>query len=206
MKALDLTGNRFGMLTVLKKAGMQGSQSLWLCVCECGAESIKRLGNLRSGQTKSCGCLRSTTTTANKTKHAMYGTPAYKSWSSMLTRCANPRNHKYADYGARGIKVHEAWKNFEAFHRDMGDRPPGTTLGRLNNDGNYEPGNCKWEAATTQARNKRNTRIFEFDGHSAMLQEHCDRLGLNCSTVRSRVYSYGWPIEKALTTPIRHYH
>ncbi|MGV6475391.1 hypothetical protein [Azotobacter vinelandii] len=131
----------------------------------------------------------------------MYGTPAYKSWSSMLTRCTNPGNRKYADYGGRGITVHEAWKAFEGFYADMGERPAGTTLGRIDNDGNYEPGNCRWESAKQQGRNKRNTASFEHDGITATIPEHCERLGLNPSTVRSRIYTYGWPVAQALTTP-----
>jgi hypothetical protein len=200
MRALDISGQKFGILTAIRLDSRRGSQALWLCVCECGNECIKQLGNLRNGHTTSCGCRRSTTTAEAKTKHAMYGTPTYRSWQAMLTRCTNLANHKYSDYGARGIKVCEAWLDFSAFFADMGVRPDGTTLGRRENDGNYEPNNCEWQDATTQGRNKRNTRVFEFEGRSATLQEHCDRLGLNCSTIRSRVYTYGWPIEKALST------
>jgi hypothetical protein len=142
-------------------------------------------------------------TTEAKTKHAMYGTPTYRSWSSMLTRCTSPSNHKYPDYGGRGITVHEPWREFATFLADMGERPQGTTLGREDNDGNYEPGNCSWETGTQQGRNKRNTRLFEFEGITATLPEHCERLELNTSTIRSRVYTYGFTIEKALTQPNR---
>jgi len=203
MRPLDLTGQKFGLLSVVERAGRKGSQALWRCMCDCGAECIKTLGNLRSGHTKSCGCLRSVVTTEAKTKHSMYGTPAYVSWSSMLTRCNKPTNRKYPDYGGRGITVHAAWHDFSAFFADMGERPPGTTLGREDNDGNYEPGNCSWETGTQQGRNKRNTKLFEFEGVAATITEHCERLGLNPSTIKSRVYTYGFSIEKALTQPNR---
>lgn len=203
MKALDLTGQRFGMLIVIRLHERVKGQAIWACRCDCGNESMVRLGNLRRGHTTSCGCQRSVTTTRSKTRHAMYGTPTYKSWSAMLVRCTNPRNRKYADYGARGIAVHEAWKTFEGFYADMGGRPTGTTLGRINNDGNYEPGNCRWESAKQQGRNKRNTASFEHDGITATIPEHCERLGINPSTVRSRIYTYGWPVEKALTTTVK---
>lgn len=198
MRPLDLTGQRFGMLVALSLHSREKGQAVWLCRCDCGAESKAMLGNLRRGHTTSCGCQRAVMTARNKTKHAMYGTPTYRSWSSMLTRCTNPSNHKFADYGGRGISVHEAWKSFDAFYADMGERPAGTTLGRKDNDGNYEPGNCRWESAKQQGRNKRNTAVFEHDGITATIPEHCERLGLNPSTVRSRIYTYGWSIERAL--------
>lgn len=203
MRRLDLTGQRFGSLVAVKRVEPAGSQSRWLCLCDCGTESIARLGNLRSGHTVSCGCRRMTATAEDKTRHGMYGSPTYKSWSGMLTRCLNPTNHKYPAYGGRGIRVHDAWKEFDAFFADMGERPPGTTLGRIDNDGHYEPGNCEWQSATAQARNKRNTARFMFQGREATLQEHCESSGMHYPTIKSRVYLYGWSVDKALTTPIR---
>lgn len=119
----------------------------------------------------------------------------------MLTRCTNPRNAKFKDYGARGIKVCDAWLMFEGFFSDMGERPAGTTLGRIDNDGDYTPSNCEWQTNIEQARNKRNTTLFTHQGRSATLPEHCERLGLNVSTVRSRIYTYHWTVERALSTP-----
>ncbi|WP_462382226.1 hypothetical protein [Pseudomonas sp. Marseille-QA0892] len=200
MRPLDLTGHRFGMLVALSLHSRLKGQAVWLCRCDCGVESKALLGNLRRGHTTSCGCQRSVATAQNKTRHAMHGTPTYRSWSSMLTRCINPANHKFADYGGRGIAVHETWKSFEGFYADMGERPSGTTLGRKDNDGNYEPGNCRWESAKQQGRNKRNTASFEHDGITATIPEHCERLGLNPSTVRTRIYTLGWPVAQALAT------
>lgn len=198
MRPLDLTGQRFGMLVAIRLHERVNGQAVWACRCDCGNESMARLGNLRRGHTISCGCQRSAATTKNKTVHAMYGTPTYRSWSSMLTRCTNAANHKYASYGGRGISVHESWKLFEGFYADMGERPEGTTLGRIDNDGNYEPGNCRWESVKQQGRNKRNTASFEHEGITATIPEHCERLGLNPSTVRTRLYTLGWPVDQAL--------
>lgn len=203
MKRLDLIGERFGMLTVISDGGIKGSQRLLNCICDCGVKCVKQLGNLRSGHTKSCGCSRSTTTSIEKTKHGMYVTPTYRSWSSMIERCNNQNNHKYKDYGGRGISVCVRWLNFDEFYSDMGLRPDDTTIGRINNDGNYEPSNCEWQDATTQSRNKRNSAIFEYKGIKATIPEHCERLGMNASTVRSRIYSYKWPIERALSEGIK---
>lgn len=204
MRKLDLTGQRFGMLVALELMGRnERGMARWRCRCDCGAEAVKTLGNLRSGHSKSCGCLRSTTTAREKTAHGMYGTPTYKSWSGMLTRCNNPRNHKYPAYGGRGIKVCERWHAFENFLADMGERPPGTTIGRIDNDGHYEPENCQWETGKDQGRNKRNSRRFEFDGITATIGEHCERLGISASSVRSRIYTYGWDVDRAFATPIK---
>ena len=203
MQSLNLSGCRFGMLVALRKGESVGSQSRWICICDCGAESLVRLGNLRNGHTTSCGCKRVIATAEDKTRHGHFGTPTYKSWSSMLTRCQNKGNHKYLDYGGRGIKVHDSWKNFESFLADMGERREGTTLGRIDNDGDYKPGNCEWQDSKTQARNKRNTALFDFEGKSATLQEHCEAVGMHYPTAKSRIYLYGWTVDKALTTPTR---
>lgn len=201
MKALDLTGERFGSLTVQHFTERRGSQAMWLCRCDCGREAVKSLGNLRSGHTKSCGCMRSIVTSERKTTHGMCGSPTHKSWQSMLTRCMNQRNSKFKDYGARGIKVCDAWLTFDGFFSDMGVRPLGTTLGRIDNNGDYTPSNCEWQTITKQARNKRNTALFTHQGKSATIPEHCEQLGLNTSTVRSRIYTYGWTVDRALSTP-----
>ena len=200
MRALDLTGNRFGMLVALFKRGRRGSQALWRCLCDCGQRTTVQLGNLRNGHTTSCGCKRSIITTALKTTHGYCGTQSYSSWQAMLERCLNPLNPKFDDYGGRGINVCKRWRNFENFLADMGERPIKTTLGRIDNDGPYKARNCRWETAMTQGRNKRNTRTFVYEGIAATVAEHCERLGLNCSTVRSRIYTYGWTISKSFST------
>lgn len=156
-RQVDLLGHTFGRLTVIGRGPIHnGWKTTWLVSCVCGNKKIVRTHILKSGDTKSCGCL--------SFKHGQCGrrggktkSPAYSSWQSMLKRCDNPKEKQYADYGGRGIRVCAAWYDFRAFYADMGDRPAGTTLDRYPDvNGNYEPGNCRWATRSQQRRNVRN--------------------------------------------------
>jgi hypothetical protein len=152
---IELSGRRFGRLVVRAYAGAKR----WDCVCDCGSHTVVWGGHLRRGETKSCGCLHRELAKACATKHGMYGTREYRSWQGMKQRCCNPEHVAYESYGGRGITVCEEWRlSFEAFFADMLERPPGTSLDRINNDGNYEPGNCCWSDAKQQAENRRPQR------------------------------------------------
>lgn len=155
---VDLTGQRFGMLTAVKVVRRtHDNKAIWLCKCDCGKKIKRTNGNLTANKRKktraSCGCGPHGT----RPTHAMSKTKEYKSWLSMRARCNRKTHHKYSLYGGRGIKVCRQWQNdFMAFFAHVGKRPDGCTLDRFpNNDGNYEPGNVRWATATQQNNNRR---------------------------------------------------
>ena len=158
-KLINLIGQRFGMLTVIKRASPDKTRSVrWYCQCDCGSSSIARASDLRRGQTKSCGCLRAIKMRAMTYKHGGKGTRLYRIWKSMRTRCNNPNSPSYKNHGARGITVCEEWQHsFEAF-RDWAlanGYHDCLTIDRVDNDGNYEPSNCWWATYKEQNINKR---------------------------------------------------
>lgn len=136
--------------------------------------------------------------------HGMNGTPTYRSWQAMLTRCTNSNRAQFKDYGGRGIKVCERWLKFENFLADMGERPDGTTLDRFpNKDGDYEPGNCRWASRVEQNRNTRSNLQLTFCGKTQLAAQWADELGIKRYTLYARLNHYGWTVERALTTPVR---
>lgn len=157
----NLVGERFGLLFVLEPSGFAKGRALWRCACDCGATTVKVGNLLQQGKVKSCGCASTALTVAAKRTHGHAGskgkTSAYERWKSIKQRCGNPRNHAWRNYGGRGIKICERWaSSFEAFYADVGDPPePHLTLDRINNDGNYEPGNVRWATRVVQANNAR---------------------------------------------------
>jgi hypothetical protein len=159
--ARDLTGMIFGRLTVVASTERRADHHVvWRCLCTCGAETFVRSTYLTTGITTSCGCLNREITRMRRTTHgsARHGsrTATYRSWESMKRRCLNPNDPAFARYGGRGITVCDRWLCFEHFRDDMGERPHGLSIDRFpNNDGNYEPGNCRWATRLEQTRNRR---------------------------------------------------
>lgn len=165
----DLTGRKFGKLTVTRKYEERGSR--WVCVCECGTEKVLRACRLLRGNDKSCGCLKRTVLGDATRKHGKansrvtgYASRTYGIWQAMRARCTNPNNNRWASYGGRGIKVDPAWNDFEQFVRDMGEVPENLTLDRINPDGDYTKENCRWATWLEQAHNKRRKEGASYGG------------------------------------------
>ncbi len=153
-RARDLTGGVFGKLSAQYPVERDKHGKIkWLCVCECGAECVVASSDLATGHTKSCGCSRIGVT--GSPKHGMYGTPTYLSWRSMMSRCYNENATGYEHWGGRGIRVCPQWHTFQRFYDDMGERPAGKSIDRTDNNGDYNPRNCRWATPSEQNSNKR---------------------------------------------------
>lgn len=202
MKAIDVLGKRFGRLVVFGVAETGGHQRLWGCRCDCGTEIAATSTRLINGDTRSCGCLRKESAARqgreNKT-HGMRGTPTYRTWAAMVNRCTDSGSPNWIAYGGRGIGVCDRWLSFENFLEDMGERPEGKSIDRINVNGNYEPGNCQWATAEQQNNNRRTSRHIEFRGQVKTLAQWAKEVGISsqCLNMRLRV----WTLERSLTTP-----
>jgi hypothetical protein len=200
-------GTRFFRLVVIelaeKRKTISGSVNFrYKCKCDCGAIKIIFDSMLKSGRTKSCGCLQKELLKKRLTTHGMTNTKTFKTWESMKERCTRQNTKYYKHYGGRGIKVCERWQNsFENFLKDMGEKPDGLTLDRIDPDKDYSPENCRWSSTKEQNNNKRNNVILEFNNEKKTVAEWADFLGMKIGTLRSRL-ERGWTIEKAFFTEI----
>lgn len=202
-KAPDMTGRRFGRLAVRERAANdKAGNAKWLCECDCGQQRAVYAQALRSGATQSCGCLNRERVSVTSMRHGKSHTAYYKAWHAMIRRCTDPSNHKWHRYGGRGIKVCERWKSFEAFAEDMGPRGAGMTLDRKNNDGDYEPSNCRWATQKQQGNNRGNNRRIAVGSGTRTVSEAAREAGLSLSTLRGRLRS-GWTAAAAINTPVQ---
>ena len=203
-RTIGLTGQRFTRLVVLSRSGSDHrGEARWECQCDCG-RTITILGSsLRSGASKSCGCLTRSTFGETRVTHGMSATPEYSVWQQMHARCTNPHNKMYHRYGERGINVCERWNDFSCFYADMGPRPSTShTIERIDNNAGYEPSNCKWLPWREQHFNKSTTRYVSYEGARMSLMQAVIRstAGANYGCVKQRLRK-GWTVEKALSTP-----
>lgn len=203
-KCIDLTGQKFGRLTVIKRVENKNNQSYWLCKCECGTYKIIYSGHLKRGKIKSCGCLIKENG-KNLFKHGLSHTKLHYIWWAMKQRCYDKNNKRYNCYGGKGIIICEDWKNdFKQFYNwSMNNGyQENLSIDRINVNGNYEPDNCRWADAITQANNKTNNHYITFNDETHTLMEWSRKLNIKHTTLCERL-KRGWSIEKTLTLPLR---
>lgn len=170
-----------------------------VCLCDCGNRKIIAYSNIKRGSSKSCGCLHASRIGALNRVHGMTRTKVYRAWKHLRERINNPNCKKYSLYGGRGISLCERWNKFENFIEDMGQPPTSFhSIDRINVNGNYEPGNCRWATAKEQARNKRNSILIDINGQIRPLKEWCDLLGKDYKLVWAHIRQQGKSIEQAL--------
>ena len=201
-------GDRYGRFTIVREVESVNYKRRFLCRCDCGNEKIVKLGDMKFGGTISCGCYcrenNRKLISERSTTHGLSHTPLYKVWLGMKSRCYNPNATPYKNYGGRGITVCEEWLEHEPFYKwgMANGYESGLTIERINNDGNYEPGNCKWATYREQANNNRRNTKVQIGDRTESLTTWLRLLGLSSSTIYKRL-NKGWSAEKALTVPVR---
>lgn len=204
-KLIDLTGQRFEKLTVIKrvedkiyKGGRKFAQ--YLCKCDCGNTVKVTAANLRNGYVKSCGCYRKEIVE----KHGQCGTRLYRVWSDMKQRCKNQNGTYYHIYGGKGISVCDEWQEFDNFYKwaiENGYKDE-LTIDRIDSNSNYEPSNCRWATQKEQQNNKSNNHLITYNGKTQTMKQWAEELDINYSTLVGRIVKHHWEIEKALTTKV----
>ena len=205
-------GDRYGRLMVMEEIApvlSATSGKRYRCfrfLCDCGEVVERRLESVRALGQGSCGCLRRETARSlgKRTTHGLSKSGTYETWAMMKRRCYNPGDSSFGNYGGRGIGVCHRWRwSFGTFLEDMGERPDGTSIERIDNDGQYEPGNCRWATNTEQARNRRSNKMLTFQGETMCVSAWAERIGLPRKTLEKRLNRHGYTIEEALTLPLR---
>jgi hypothetical protein len=201
---LDLTGQRFGKLVALRRGPRHGTGlTTWVCKCDCGKEATVITGNLRKGNSTTCGCGKAEGSSRVKKTHGQSLSPEYRVYRAMLNRCYNPKDQSYEDYGGRGIGVCDRWReSFQNFWDDMCPRPgKGYSLERIDTNSNYGPGEVIWATATQQSRNRRITLRVTYKGETLTLGEWAERAGVSLRNLYQRIVLRCWDVERAMTTP-----
>lgn len=192
-------GDKYGRLEIVRLISKRyvNKGGSWICRCECGNERV--LPESTIVELSSCGCSR----WSHVTTHKLSKTPEHSTWTHIKQRCNNPNNDGFYLYGGRGIKVCQRWMDsFEAFYHDMGERPSSRhQIDRIDSNGNYEPGNCRWATSAEQLRNTRRTRLLTFNGRTQCLADWATEVRIDKRTLQHRIVKFGWSVDEALTTP-----
>ena len=206
-KLIDLTGQTFNRLTVIHRVkNNKHGKACWECKCKCGTVTIVPTGAIKSGRTKSCGCLKDELLIKRNVTHGMAYSLEYGIWAAIIKRCTNPRTQNFKHYGGRGIAVCNEWRNdFMAFYNHVGRRPSAKySIDRIKNDGNYEPGNVRWTTQDVQTNNSRKNHNITIYGWTLSLSNWARFVGLKRTTLSNRINIRNWPLAKAIFTPIKH--
>lgn len=201
-KFIDLTGQKFGRLIVIDSEGKdKWGQYKWLCKCDCG--NYVKVGGccLRRGTSRSCGCLSKEKVIERSIIHKMSKSLEYQIWGGMKARCLNKNNKSYQNYSGRGIKVCDRWLNsFENFYKDMGKKPKGKSIDRIDNSKGYYKENCKWATRKEQMRNTRINKMITYKGKTLCVAEWAGKLDMEYMTLYMRLYKLNWSIKRAFNS------
>lgn len=202
MKKLNILGQRYGRLIAIAPAPPNGRRTIWKFLCDCGTEKLLNLDPVRDGRTASCGCLQREDIAARSITHGHSTgrkiSRELKSYTHAKSRCFNPNDEKFPQYGGRGITMCSEWVNDAAkFISDMGPCPPGLTIDRINPNGNYEPGNCRWATSHQQARTRTDNVLVEYQGATMVLKDYAALVGVNYKSLHARLKYKGNTLEQA---------
>ena len=203
----EMSGLRFGQLTVIEYSETRNGQAYWLCKCDCGNKIVARANHLRTGNIKSCGCLRGKVN-ANRSKHGLSYSRIYNTYYGMVKRCNLPSNASFSRYGGRGIKICDEWldksngfNNFLEWALSHGYSET-LTLDRIDVNGNYSPENCRWVTPKVQANNRSSNVIIEYNSESHTMSEWAEITGISQQAIASRLRK-GWSVQRTLTQEMR---
>lgn len=203
--SLNLSGVVVNSLTVVERTSARhGSSVMWLCRCICGSELLVRACTLKASRIKSCGCKTKEILRAARSTHGLSKTEpkTFHVWRGMRARCEKQYHKSYDDYGARGIAICDRWQDFGLFFADMGRAPDGMTLERIDNDGNYEPGNCRWATHKEQANNRRSNVFVMHEGVQLTMAQLAEAVAIPRDTLERRL-KMGWPMDRAVSQPVK---
>lgn len=200
-KYINITGNKYGRLIVTRKDVDKYNKVIWVCLCDCGKERKSYRYDLEKGRTKSCGCLLSENIRAKTKTHGMSLSAEYRIYSGIIKRCSHPELRAHKNYAGRGISVCTRWlESFENFYADMGNRPSKNhSIDRIDNNGNYEPDNCRWATRIEQSKNRRVSLVYIVNGKKLSLMEIAKENNMTYKKLNYRIRNMGMTIEDAIT-------